>query len=130
MAIGVGGEFLPAVSPRIVLQIEALEGCRRVWVASVASKGNRYQIVEAPTQGLPQFRGLRVSGLTCAETPAGRDRILVALGPDEPVCWRDVSIDGARTIARQLAARTGGVVHLALFDEPNRIVWEPVAVTC
>ena len=51
VAIGVGGEFLPAVSPRIVLQIEALEGCRRVWVASVASKGNRYQIVEA-TQGV------------------------------------------------------------------------------
>ncbi|MCB8933039.1 MAG: hypothetical protein M9921_14560 [Fimbriimonadaceae bacterium] len=116
------------VSPRIVLQILTLESRRRVWLARALSQGNHYRTVEAPTNGLVQFHGTRVEGLLCAETPAGRARILDRLGHHEPLDWREVSILEARRLARKLAARRGGVVHLALFDEPTQVVWEPVAI--
>lgn len=121
-----GGEHWPSVCPRIVLQIMSLEASRRLWIAILPSRCDRYGTVASPTEGLRQFRGLRVAGLTCAETLDGRERILANLADREGVSWREVSAARAHTIARQLAIRTGGVVHLALFDEPNRVVWEPV----
>ena len=76
----------------------------------------------------PEFGEALVEGLLCAETPAGRDRILANIEACAPVFWREVSICDARSLARQIARRNGGVVHLALFDEPDRVVWEPVHV--
>ena len=116
----------PDVCRHIVCQIVALEACRRVWVAQCDAT-SRYRTMDAPTQCLPEFRELPVAGLVCAETVAGKDRVHAHLGPLEPVAWREVSIRRARTIARQMAVRKGLVVHLALFDDPHRVVWEPVA---
>ncbi|MCB8933043.1 MAG: hypothetical protein M9921_14540 [Fimbriimonadaceae bacterium] len=117
-----------AVHPQLVMQIAAKDSIRRVWVAKLPSDGNRYQIFEAPTHALPEFREIRVAGLLCAETRAGRDRIAVLLEERGALLWREISITRARTIARRLACLNGGVVHLALFDEIDRVVWEPVAL--
>lgn len=114
------------VSPQIVLQIVSLEARRRVWVAR-ARKNGGYQAMKAPTEGLAHFHGLRVHGLLCAETLDGRERIRKFHCSAQEVDWREVSIGRARQLARLIAAKTGGVVHLALFDEPDRVVWEPVA---
>lgn len=120
-------EFLEGIAPRIVRQIVARESIRRVWVARLPGRSMRYRLIGSPTRHLRAFRSFRVAGLACAETPAGRDRIAQGLPAYEPVLWTEVSIAKARTIARRLADERGAVVHLALFDEPDRIAWEPTA---
>lgn len=119
-------EFRQGVSARLVNQIQARDSVRRVWVARLPLRHNRYRVVMAPTHALPQFRGVGVLGLACAETPAGRDRISAKLPECEPMRWREVSIYRARRIALEIAGETGGVVHLALHDDPHRLVWEPL----
>lgn len=118
-----------AVCPRLVLQILASEHSRRVWLARMPAKARGYRLVSSPTRDLAHFEALPVWGLACAETPAGRDRVASILDPEEVVQWREVSIGMARRVARRMAQTSSAVVHLALFDEPGRIVWEPVSVS-